>query len=80
MDEFTRQVATQIAEARGITQAEAEGLITAAEGFWGALGELGFVDGFGGSEFDRIFPTVVEVIHALANPLGIEDGQITIAV
>jgi hypothetical protein len=70
MDVQTREMAATIAASRGITQEQAERLIAGAEGFWGALGELGFVDGFGGSEFDRIFPEVVEAIHRLANPLA----------
>lgn len=76
MDTEMREAATQIATQRKITQAEAEALVTGAESFWQALEMPGFVDGFGGSEFCRIFPEVIEAIHKLANPLahGLELG------
>lgn len=72
MDKEMREAAGKIAAARGITQGQAERLVVAAQDFWRALEEPGFVDGFGGSEFCRIFPEVVETIHRLANPLAHE--------
>ena len=70
MDEYTREMVETIARQRDITIEQALSLVTAAEGFWAALGELGFVDGYGGSEFCRIFPETIEAIHELANPLA----------
>ena len=72
MDQYTREMAETIARQRDISAGEALTLITAAEGFWAALGELGFVDSYGGAEFDRIFPETIEAIHRLANPLAHE--------
>lgn len=68
MDTEMREAATQIATQREITQEQAEALVMGAESFWQALEMPGFVDGFGGSEFCRIFPEVIEAIHGLANP------------
>jgi len=66
------EIAETIARQRDISVEDALTLVEAAEGFWAALGALGFVDGYGGSEFDRIFPETIEAIHRLANPLAHE--------
>lgn len=66
----TREIAEEIVAKRGCTLAEAEAIVTAAEGLWEALEMPGFVDAFGGAEFTRIFPEVIEEIHKLANPLA----------
>lgn len=68
LDTEMREMAGRIAAAREITQVEAEAIVTAAHELWLALEVPGFVDGFGGSEFCRIFPEVIEAIHKLANP------------
>lgn len=59
-----------IARQRDITYEQAARLTAAAQPFWVGLEEVGFVDAFGGAEFDRIFPEVIETIHCLANPLA----------
>jgi hypothetical protein len=66
------EIAETIARQRDISVEDALTLVEAAEGFWAALGALGFVDGYGGSEFERIFPETIEAIHRLANPLAHE--------
>jgi hypothetical protein len=63
------EIAETIARQRDISVEDALTLVEAAEGLWAALGALGFVDGYGGSEFDRIFPETIEAIHRLANDL-----------
>lgn len=62
--------AETIARQRNITIGQAAALIEAAHPLWLALEDVGFVDGHGGSEFDRIFPETIEAIHRLANPLA----------
>jgi hypothetical protein len=64
--------AETIAQRRGIPVADAEGIVTAAESLWRALEVPGFVDAYGGAEFERIFPDAVDAIHRLANPLAWE--------
>lgn len=61
--------AERIARQRDITVEQAAALIAAAEPLWLALEDVGFVDGHGGSEFDRIFPETIDAIHRLANPV-----------
>ena len=70
MDEYLTEVAEDIASKRGIPIEDALRIVAAARPLWGALEPL--VDGYGGSEFCRIFPEVVEAIHRLANPLAYE--------
>ena len=70
MDEYLTEVAEDIASKRGIPIEDALRIVAAARPLWSALGPL--VDGYGGSEFCRIFPEVVETIHRLANPLAYE--------
>lgn len=71
--EALREAAQEIATRRQITLEQAEAIVTAAAGLWRALEEPGFVDGYGGAEFTRIFPEVVDAIHRLANPLAYEE-------
>jgi hypothetical protein len=52
----------------GLTSAERDALIVSAEPLWAALEVHGFVDGHGGSEFERVFPATVDFIHGEANP------------
>ena len=51
-----------------LTREQRETLAEAARPLWAALEEHGFVDGHGGSEFERVFPDTVNFIHAEANP------------
>lgn len=68
MDLELRHAAQQIAVQRQITQEQAEEIVLAAAPLWRALEPL--VDGYGGSEFCRVFPEAIEAIHRLANPLA----------
>lgn len=77
MTTWTREVAEQIATQRRIPVEQAEAIVTAAEGLWQALEVPGFVDAFGGAEFMRIFPEVIEAIHREANPLAHNINPIT---
>jgi hypothetical protein len=52
------------AERYGITADDFRKLQAAAETFWNAMEGLGWVDGYGGAEFERVFPRVLEFIHA----------------
>ena len=70
IDAYTREAAEDIARRRDISVDDALTIIAAAEPLWRALEGPGFVDAFGGAEFDRIFPEVVDAIHRLANPLA----------
>lgn len=65
-----REIAQRIAANRGITQKQAYDLIDQARTFWDALENLAFVDHYGGMEFTRIFPDLIEFIHREANPLA----------
>jgi hypothetical protein len=51
------EIAETIARQRDISVEDALTLVEAAEGFWAALGALGFVDGYGGSEFSSPRPS-----------------------
>lgn len=66
------EIAETIARKRNIPVEDAERIVEAAEPLWRALEVPGFVDAFGGAEFDRIFPEVIDFIHRLANPLAYE--------
>jgi hypothetical protein len=66
------EIAEAIARRRDISIEDAQRIVAAAEPLWRALEVPGFVDAFGGAEFDRIFPEVVDFIHRLANPLAHE--------
>jgi hypothetical protein len=51
-----------------LTSEQQEALAEAAKPLWAALEVHGFVDGHGGSEFERVFPETVDFVHAQANP------------
>lgn len=65
-------IAETIAQRRDITIETAQRIVDAAKPLWYALEIPGFVDAYGGAEFDRIFPEAVDAIHRLANPLAYE--------
>ena len=70
MNQYLNEVAAEIAARRSIPIEQAQEIVVAAGPLWRALEPL--VDGYGGSEFCRIFPEVVDAIHRLANPLVYE--------
>lgn len=51
-----------------LTAAQLAVLAEAARPLWEALEVHGWVDGHGGSEFERVFPDTLNFIHGEANP------------
>lgn len=56
-----------------LTAEERATLEAAARPLWQAMEAHGWVDGHGGSEFERIFPETLDFIHREANPLAYEE-------
>ena len=73
MTTTSTEIAETIARKRDIPVEDAERIVAAAQPLWRAMEVPGFVDAFGGAEFDRIFPEVIDFIHRLANPLAYGD-------
>jgi hypothetical protein len=67
MDEYTREVAEEIARRRDIPIEHALRIVEAAHPLWQALEPL--TDAYGGMEFCRVFPDAIDFIHRLSNPL-----------
>jgi hypothetical protein len=57
----------------GLDNAERQALEQAARPLWAALEDLAWVDGHGGSEFERVFPETIDFIHRAANPLPYDE-------
>jgi hypothetical protein len=56
-----------IADMFALPEHRAEALIEAAEPLWNELAELGWTDGYGGMEFERVFPPTLAYIRQQAN-------------
>lgn len=51
------------------TEEDTQNLLQAIVPFWLELEHLGWVDGFGGVEFDRVFPKMLAFIRSTANEM-----------